>query len=79
MKVSEAMQQLSVLHPDEQIIMLVWSRSDVDFLQDDELQLSPDKWRQIVSEFEEADHIGDGVHDWVTASVLEYAELRGAE
>ena len=79
MKVSEAMQLLSVLHPDEEIIMLMWSRSDVDYLQDDELQLAPDKWSQIVSEFDEADHLGDSIHDWVTASVLEHAELKGDE
>lgn len=79
MKVSEALQLLSVLHPDEDIIMLMWSRSDVDNLQDDELQLAPDKWSQIVSEFEEADDLGDSIHDWVTASVLEYAEFEGDE
>lgn len=79
MKVSEAMQLLSVLHPDEDVMMVLWSRSDADNLLDEELQLSPEMWSRIVAEFDETDAVGDDIHDWVTASVLEYAEFEGDE
>jgi len=75
-KVSEAMKLLSEMHPDEDVIMVLWGRADVDNLLDEDLQLAPEMWSRIVAEAEETDALGDDIHDWVTASVLEYAEFQ---
>lgn len=72
MRVGQLRQILEKFQDDENICVLLWSKANFDYDPDDEVTLTDEAWRQICTEFEDADF--PQVGEWIADAVLEKVE-----
>ena len=76
MKVANAIELLSKLRADEDIVIFWWDRSDFDYLnEEDGLVLTEERWAGAVQRIEKlADEDWFGVHDQVSDVAWDWAQ-----
>jgi hypothetical protein len=79
MKAREAVNLIQNLNPDDEVIMLLWTKDTFDYSDDDDMILTDEAWKKVVSEFEEQGGLDSGdqqISEAISDAVSEYAEER---
>lgn len=82
MKARQAVDILQNLNPDDEVIMLLWTKETFDYDEDDDSVLTDEAWKKVVSEFEEQGGLDSGdqqISEAISDAVSEYAEERVEE
>lgn len=75
MKVANAIELLSALKPDDDIVICWWEKSCMDYLCEDDLVLADDGWEMAVRKVEQlANDDWFGLYEQVSAVAWEYAQ-----
>lgn len=74
MKVKELIDQLNQLNPDDSVCALVYTKSEFDFDDDDELVLTDEAWNKLCDEFDQV-HFRE-IFQSLADGALDYAEMR---
>lgn len=76
MKVSELINQLIKIQPDEDICVLYWEKPSYDYDSDDENVLTKEAWAEICTEFDNWEDAGVELSEWIADAVIEKSEER---
>lgn len=82
MKARQAVDILQNINPDDEVIMLLWTKETFDYDEDDDSVLTDEAWKKVVSEFEEQGGLDSGdqqISEAISDAVSEYAEERVEE
>ena len=73
MKIKQVIEMLSRYSPEEELCILWWDKPQFDNL--DGLILDDHGWAKICKEFDEWEHAGSEVNQWILDASIDYAEL----
>lgn len=82
MEARQAVDILQNLNPDDEVIMLLWTKETFDYDENDDFVLTDEAWKKVVSEFEEQGGLDSGdqqISEAISDAVSEYAEERVEE
>ena len=77
MKAREAVDLIQKLNPDDEVIMLLWTKDTFDFDESDDVVLTDDAWKKVVVTMEEEGGLDSGdqqISELISETVSEYAE-----
>lgn len=77
MKAREAVDLIQKLNPDDEVIMLLWTKDTFDFDESDDVVLTDDAWKKVVAVMEEEGGLDSGdqqISELISETVSEYAE-----
>ena len=77
MKAREAVDLIQKLNPDDEVIMLLWTKDTFDFDESDDVILTDDAWKKVVVTMEEEGGLDSGdqqISELISETVSEYAE-----
>lgn len=77
MKAREAVDLIQKLNPDDEVIMLLWTKDTFDYDESDDVVLTDDGWKKVVVTMEEEGGLDSGdqqVSELISEIVSEHAE-----
>lgn len=84
MKARDAVNNLQKLNPDDEVIMLLWSKDTFDNFSDEESTLTDEGWKKVVVTMEDEGGIDSGdqqISELIGELVIQYSEstIEGGE
>lgn len=84
MKARDAVNNLQKLNPDDEVIMLLWSKDTFDDFSDEESTLTDEGWKKVVVTMEDEGGIDSGdqqISELIGELVIQYSEstIEGGE
>jgi hypothetical protein len=76
MKVSQLINQLNKVNPDDDICALWWEKPSYDYDSDDENVLTKEAWTEICTEFDKWENAGTELSEWIADAVIGMTEVK---
>jgi hypothetical protein len=73
MKIKQVIEMLSRYSPEDELCILWWDKPQFDNM--DGLLLDEEAWARICKEFDEWEHAGSEVNQWILDASIDYAEI----